>query len=316
MTPLLSVIIPVRDGERYIKRCVESILNQSLKNIETIIVDDKSVDLTLELLNHYYANVANITIICHDKNRGTGAARNTGLKHSNGKYIAFLDADDWMDSNAYMKMTSTLETTDADIAVCGIKTEFLSPVSSELRYSYLYDNTISAEFALKLLSKNEAQDSYISPMVGNKVFCHSFLDKNDLVFPEKCNFEDDEFMFKSFLCANRVSLVPNTFHHYYQRYDSAMHSFSDLTIDDFITTFQSIKDELIAVQKWDIKSSEYYAFFDKCLSSLFNILFASEQQVASQRYYITHLLEKIIDCFSIKELVAHIDPIRLSRLWN
>lgn len=314
--PKLSVIVPVWNGEKYIKRCIDSILNQSLKDLEIIIVDDKSTDSTLELLKHHYFDTINISIVCHDTNEGTGAARNTGLRHACGKYIAFLDADDWIDTNAYMKMTSILETVHTDIAVCGIMTEFSSPVLSELRYSYAYHNTISAEFALKLLSKNEAQDSYISPMVGNKVFRHSFLKRHSLTFPNKNNFEDDEFMFKSFLYAKSVSLVPNTFHHYFQRQGSAMHSFSKLTIDDFISTFLSIKKELDAVQEWEIKSSEYYSFFDKCLSSLLNTLFSSEQQVESQRNYLSYLLEEIINRFSLKELVAHIDPIRLSRLWN
>lgn len=313
---ILSVIVPVKDDETHIKRCIDSVVNQSLKDIDVLIIDDGSKDNTASLVKEHFADNTNVSLFRHMVNMGTGQARNTGIRHSHSKYIAFLDSDDWIDTNAYVNMINSLETTNADIAVCGIMTEYSSPLLSSVRYSYTYGNHINADFALKLLSRNEKQDSYISPLVGNKVFRKTLLTQNNLLFPKRCNFEDDEFMFKALIYATTVALVPDSYLHYYQREGSAMHTFSRGNVDDFIFAFKELRSFLEEEQKWSVKISEYYAFFDKCIASLLNSLFVSEQRVDTQREYITYLMERILDNFTIKELLSFIEPCRLARLWN
>lgn len=313
--PKLSVIIPVFNGRQYVSRCIESLINQSLKNLQIIIVDDGSKDDTINIIQTYMTYIPNIELITHHDNRGTGAARNTGLKHASGKYIAFLDADDWIDTNCYMEMISALEYSNSDIAVCDVYTEYGSPYLSQIRYNYKYRNTITANFALRLLSKTEARDSYMSPRMGNKVFQSKLLFKNNIRFAERSVWEDDIFTFLAFYYAKKVDLVPSVAEHYFQRDASAMHSFSQSYIDHFISAFSELKQVLEAEDAMSPYAEIYYAFLDRCLNSMLDMLFSVETKVSAQRRYICYLLEQLLNTFTVKELMEYIDPHRLQRIW-
>ena len=98
--PLVSVIIPVYNVENYLKRCIDSVVNQSLRNIEIILIDDGSLDSSSKICDEYKVLDERITVI-HKQNEGLGMARNTGIDIASGKYIAFVDSDDYIESNMY-----------------------------------------------------------------------------------------------------------------------------------------------------------------------------------------------------------------------
>ena len=154
----LSVIVPVFNCEEYLQRCLESLINQSFKNIQIIIVNDASTDKTNEVINEFKNNNENILAITNERNKGAGLSRNIGLNYTNSEYITFLDADDWIDTNTYQKMIYALDETKADIAICGIKTEYPSSYCSTNRYTYINENTINGKFALHLLIDLENRD--------------------------------------------------------------------------------------------------------------------------------------------------------------
>lgn len=312
----LSVVVPVYNDALHVKNCIESLINQSLKDIQILIINDASTDGTNQVIKDYQEQYSNIIVYNHDTNMGTGEARNTGLKYANSQYIAFLDSDDWLDSNTYINIIRELENDNSDIAICGIKTEFESPYNSILRYNYPCKNVISGNFALKLLCSINSQDIYISSLVGNKVFNRDFLINNNIKFPQLSLFEDDYFMFISLLCAKNISIVPKVFHHYYQRESSAMHTMSKTQIDCFIKVFKEIRDYLIINKIFENKSKEYYSFLDKCLSSLLNIIFSCEQKLSMQQKYLIYLAEEMLGIFTIKELLENIEPSRISRIWQ
>lgn len=311
----LSVVVPVYNGAAFITRCLDCLINQSLEEMQIYLVDDGSTDKTIQIASHYESGTANLTILRHQQNRGTGAARNTGLAAVNSAFVAFLDADDWIDTNAYLEMVSSMETTGADVSICGIKTEYSNVACSNWRYYYPYRNLLTGKFALKMLSRVEQQDIFISPMVGNKVFRTDFLRHYSLEFSESSLYEDDEFMFLALCHSSRVSLVPTVCQHYFQREMSAMHMFSKGYIDSFLNAFQNIKMRLQEEDLFETFQNEYFAFLDKCLSSLLDTLFSCEQSVGIQRQYISYLLEGLLQSFTIQELIAHIEPCRLQRLW-
>ena len=105
--PLLSVIIPVYKVEKYLRRCLDSIVNQTYKNLEIILVDDGSPDNSGKICDEYAQNDKRIKVI-HQKNKGQGAARNTGIIAANGELITFVDSDDWIENNTYEIMVSEL----------------------------------------------------------------------------------------------------------------------------------------------------------------------------------------------------------------
>lgn len=116
----LSIIVPVYNVEKYLNRCVDSLIEQTFKNIEIILVDDGSSDLSASLCDDYSSKYDFIHTI-HQENQGLGPARNTGLKYASGEYVAFVDSDDWVDNTMYEYMINCIEINDCDIATCGKK---------------------------------------------------------------------------------------------------------------------------------------------------------------------------------------------------
>lgn len=120
MEPLISVIVPVYNVEKYLRKCVGSIIDQTLKDIEIILVDDGSTDNSPKILDDYAKKDKRIKVI-HKENGGQGSARNTGLDIARGKYIGFVDADDWIDLNMYEELYKDIVENNSDISVCSRK---------------------------------------------------------------------------------------------------------------------------------------------------------------------------------------------------
>ena len=115
--PIISVIIPVYNSEKYLRKCLDSVINQTLKDLEIICVNDGSTDQSLEILNEYI-NVDNRITVINQDNLGAGAARNKGLEVAKGEYIHFLDADDWLEPNAYELVYHHVKKSDTIIDIC------------------------------------------------------------------------------------------------------------------------------------------------------------------------------------------------------
>ena len=180
----LSVVVPVYNGEHYVSRCIDSLQNQSLKEIQIIVVDDGSTDQTAEVVRQYMKHTTNVQLVQRSKNEGTGSARNLGIEHAMGEYIAFLDVDDWMDMNGYLEMTTALDTSASDIGICNICTEYGDYLQSEIRYQYRHSNTITGSFALRLLQpvmqKAFFQFCVMDLSIGVSIFGCVILSRNPL----------------------------------------------------------------------------------------------------------------------------------------
>lgn len=116
MNPLVSVIVPIYNVEKYLPKCIESIMNQTLKEIEIILIDDGSTDRSGAIADEYGERDSRINII-HKKNGGQGSARNKGIELANGYYIGFVDSDDWIDCDMYEKLYSKAISLKSDIVV-------------------------------------------------------------------------------------------------------------------------------------------------------------------------------------------------------
>jgi glycosyltransferase involved in cell wall biosynthesis len=128
MQPLVSILVPVYDVEKYIERCARSLFTQTLKDhIEFIFINDctkdNSIDILKKVLTDYPNRINQVKIINHDCNRGTAATRSTGINHATGEYIAYCDSDDWVESSMYEKMYEAGNNHNADIVSCNFKIE-------------------------------------------------------------------------------------------------------------------------------------------------------------------------------------------------
>ena len=143
--PLLSIIVPVYNTEKYISRCIETIVSQSMNDYELIIINDASTDKSDEIIKKRISGLKNAKYYVLKKNIGVGNARNIGMENSKGKYIGFIDSDDWLDSSYYEIMTQTIVKNDADICVSGIKTEIDDVYFPKFRYDYPFNDRLSSQ---------------------------------------------------------------------------------------------------------------------------------------------------------------------------
>lgn len=116
----VTVVVPVYNVERYLKRCIESLKNQTLKEIEIVLINDGSKDKSGEICNEYASKYENIKVI-HQLNRGLSGARNTGIKVAQGEYIGFVDSDDYVEKDMFERLYNQAKEYSCEIACCGVK---------------------------------------------------------------------------------------------------------------------------------------------------------------------------------------------------
>lgn len=312
--PQISVIVPVYNVGKLVKRCLDSLLNQSLKDIEIIIVNDGSTDDSEDYL-HPYLGDNRIKYIKKETNEGLGNARNIGISHSLGKFISFVDSDDWIDLDLYKVMLENAVNTNSDIIICGVQNEYENCICSKERYSYTYSNEISKEKAISLLSRSEANNFMISPVVWNKIYKKNLLTENNITFLGNSYWEDNLFSFQIFTKAKKISIVPCVCYHYYQRENSITNTFSKKHIDDLIISYKILK-SFLEENSIDAKyQKEFYSYLDRAIASLLDILFKGEPTVSMQKKYIIYLYTQFSNNFSISTAISYLDITRIKRLF-
>jgi len=209
--PKVTVIIPIFNGAKYISQCIESILFQTYKSIEIIVVNDGSTDESESIIKLYPVNLIN------QKNAGVSVARNIGLKSAKGEYIHFLDVDDWITIDFYEKMVSAIQLTDSDIACCNVD-NYISRRSTNLKHSVLISETED-----KFKITNVARYGY----VWRYIFKKSFLIENNILFKEGQLGEDTPFSMVAILKANRLITVPDAIYYYKKRENSICNTSDD-----------------------------------------------------------------------------------------
>ena len=216
---MLSVIIPAYNVEKYIERCINSVLNQYLKNIEIIIIDDGSKDKTSDICLKISENNKNI-IYKKVQNGGCSAARNLGISMAKGKYIAFLDSDDWVDSDMYINMIEEAEKNQADIVICGFK---------KLDEN---KNLLSTVKIPKRNNKNEYIDCttewFASPC--NKIYKRDLLEKNNIRFLLNIYTGEDMFFnFISFFYSKNIISLDEPYYNYFMNQNSVSNNYKNRT---------------------------------------------------------------------------------------
>lgn len=208
----VSVVIPVYNAEKYLRQSLDSISSQTLKDIEIICVDDGSSDSSPELLTAY-AEVDTRFRIISQPNSGPGIARNTGMRAAVGKYIIFLDSDDWFEPDFLENMYEMVERHGSDIGIC--KAEQFDSASGQalpsewmLKTHYLPGEAFSSDE----LSEHLFQFTY--GQVWDKMYRRSFLEAHGLCFPDLRAAEDTAFVYQGLLLASNISVLPEVKVHY------------------------------------------------------------------------------------------------------
>lgn len=252
----VSIIVPVYNVEKYLRKCIDSLINQTLKDIEIICINDGSTDKSLEILKEYKNRDSRI-ILLNQENSGQSVARNRGIEIVKGEYLGFVDPDDWIDLDYYEKLYNAASTNDTDIAVGGIirvtgikKKKFLN-----FEKETLTDNT-----KLKFELCDVPEKSYI----WNKIYKTQKLKEINLKFEEGRIFEDCIFTPQALFFLGKMVTVPNTYYYYLRRNNSTVKQRSQKANADSIYAHKKasefIKEHNIDISSFEPKTYRYKIF--------------------------------------------------------
>lgn len=212
----ITVVIPVYNVEKYLKKCVDSVEKQTYKNFEVILVDDGSTDSSGELCDVLAKENDNIRVI-HQENKGLGGARSTGIKSCNTEYIMFLDSDDYIHPELLEKCMDVLKNNNCDIVLFD-----MINVNEQGEKGILYSAPCGNG---KILSETEKSGLCLSPSACDKAYRTSLFKDNGIYYPNKVWYEDLRTTPKLLVFAERVmKLESEPLYYYLQRSDSIMHT--------------------------------------------------------------------------------------------
>lgn len=315
--PELSIIIPTYNSSEVIVRCLDSLTNQSFKDTEIIVVDDCSQDNTQEtVLKYSKKSRTKIRLISCRNKQYNGGARNIGIKESKGNTIAFIDHDDWVDTDMYSVLIDDMHENESDISVCGVSREYENPKSFSPRYTYRKNNVVSGRYALGLLSNKINQDISISAICSNKIYKKEFLTRNKINFLEMNHSADDYFTFLSLYYAETISIVPNVVYHYYQCSSSLAHCPTKTSIDDLIVAFDRIRYRLNEERNFQNYKKEYYSFFEKCVGFLIEMYFDAVQNNDDRLEYLIYLANLSKNVLEVSDFLGHVGPRRIRKFFE
>lgn len=222
MDKKISVIVPIYNVEQYLKKCIDSIVNQTYKNLEIILVNDGSLDNSGKICDEYAKNDDRIKVI-HKNNGGLSDARNAGLEVITGDFISFIDSDDWIDLDNYEVMIKNIIKYNADMAVTNINYVYKD------RFKHKYN-----EEKIRTFNKEEAMGELITggliqPVVWNKLYKKEIID--DMKFKVGKLNEDEFFTYKICSRAEKIIYIPNVLYQYRQRRNSIMGTYSLKRLD-------------------------------------------------------------------------------------
>lgn len=256
MVPKVSIIVPCYNVEKYVGQCLDSLLKQTLTDIEIICIDDKSTDGTLSILKKYAKQDARIVVKSLACNSGVSVARNTGIKKAAGEYIAFVDSDDCVDCDFYERLYNAAIATNSDIA------------RGELKSIDIHGNT---DFAL--LNQSIMSNKYnFSCCFTTAIYRTTMIKQNGLVFPLAISMgEDIFFLLTAVHAANHVATVDCTFYNYIRRdFSLDSETFSSQKIDGALSGIQKLVNWLNSLE--NINADNYYIIMKRIIGTITYLL--------------------------------------------
>ncbi len=235
--PKVSIIVPIYNVEKYLKRCIDSLIEQTLDDIQIILVNDGSTDDSGKVAKEYAIKHQGKIIYLEKENGGLSDARNYGLPYATGEYIAFLDSDDYIDKEAYKAMYDKAKKENADYIECDFIWEYPDKIKEDKRDEY----------------KNKKEMlAFVRVVAWNKLIKREVIEANNLKFPKGLRYEDVEFTYKLIPHLNKVSYIDKCFIHYTQRENSIANVQNARTAEIF-----TILDDVISYYKENEFYKEY-----------------------------------------------------------
>lgn len=239
----LSIIVAVYNLEKYLPRCLDALVNQTLKEIEILCVDDGSTDSAPQIIDEYADKYSDRVKAFHKENGGEFTTRNYGLERASGEYVTFVDSDDYVESNWAEKLYNAAKKNNADMAVCGFERIDLKTNKVVSQDMTSYGNIV------KNITKDDDFQIFINPAPWNKIYKREKV--KDLRFMDFRGFNDMIFLASSYTKIDRIAFIPDVLYHYYLRYDSQIHNVNEQDVNNFKKYLLELKKLYISENKYD-----------------------------------------------------------------
>ena len=209
----ISIIVPIYNAEKYLDKCLKSLVNQTKRELEIILINDGSTDGSENIIKKYKDKRIKYF---KNKNQGIGKTRNFGIEKATGKYIMFVDSDDYIDLNSCEKMYEKKKKNNLDVVMCDFYKVYDDGKIEEVRTSSFADSTLK--------ENPDIITEYLSPWA--KIYNLEMIDKNHIKFVENLKYEDAPFVIKALCCAKKIGKIDECLNYY------AIHGNSETTIRD------------------------------------------------------------------------------------
>lgn len=283
MQPKLTIVIPVYNVENYMDKCISSVLNQTINEIEIILVDDGSTDSSGIKCDEYLKLDSRIRVI-HQKNQGLSAARNTGIDEASTEYVGFVDSDDYIEKTMFETLYNSIKKNDADIAICGMYDCYADRITSSYKYTsgkFVTDSETAIKYAL--------EGSYTGLCAVTKLYKKEQLIKN--YFKVGKTFEDAHFTIPYLCEIKKAAFELKPQYYYVHREDSITtkpYQESDLSIIEAYTNNRNI-----VVSKYPLlKKCADFRYFWSHFYVLDKILKSDSKEVDDVKKQVINILKK------------------------
>lgn len=247
--PKVSIILPVYNVAPYLRQSLDSIIAQTLTDIEIICVDDGSTDDSGKILDEYQAKDKRIKVL-HKKNAGTGAARNDGLRMATGECIGFVDPDDWILPNMYERLYGILQEKKLDI-VMFTPDVYNDKTKKHEGFLYFQDSNFPSFLDNKIFNKDDISPFSYPMCVWNKLYTKKLFDDNNIDFAEGLDFEDHKCIFKTLFTAKRIYFIREKLYVYRHSREGSILSDNDTRMFDHIKIYDVVENVLKETGNWE-----------------------------------------------------------------
>ena len=304
--PEISIIIPNYNTEKYLSRCLDSLINQTFKDIEIIVIDDGSKDKSVDVVQKYAKQDKRIKLI-QQQNSGPAKARNQGLENATGKYLMFCDSDDWYEPNMCQIMYDTIEKQKVDVVCCHNFFDWEENLDSQEKEERLVEKYYNPKKSGKY-SLSEKTILSTNVLLWNKIWRRDLVEKYGIRFPEGHEHDDDAFWYMYAMIAKNIFYLKTPLYHYFLRSGSIMSTQANkqpknkmdrIAISEYVLDFllkhnlQKHTDLMVNIYRCQISNNKHF-FNEKELTTIcLNTTQKLQQQFLNQKiisYYAGNVL--------------------------
>lgn len=269
----VSIVVPLYNVEKYIERCLKSIMEQTFDNYEVIIVNDGSKDNSINIAEKFQKRYPDKIRIITQKNAGLSAARNKGIQEAVGEYICFIDSDDFIKDDMIEKLYQQAVDKNADMVICGVN-KYIESTKETYEDVREYDETriFDSEHCIREFLLDKTVEGYAC----NKLFKRSLFLDNNIQYPVGKMFEDVETTIKLIIASDRIAFSDNYGYYYVQREGSITKDVKKRTIEDYIRSFVIVKQLLEKNNIFDNLKDAYKRYYINRLNVAYVMLYNYE----------------------------------------